>query len=647
MSRPLPPYLIGALLLFWGVHIGYWWVGLAFGLLAELPRVVGWRWALSAREFERISDLCSLLLVITAVAFYLGGHAASAAMGTVRWAPALLFPLLAAQLYAGRDGIPLSALFWTLRGDRSGRGPGGDTESDQRLPYLLLCLLAAAMVEVHTPWYYPALAGFALWGLWPRGRRIWPALLLFAVAAGGGYAISLGLQATQRAVADQVVEWLIDRYAGDRDPFRATTAIGEIGELKGSERIVLRVWPEARLSRPLLLRTAGYNRYINGAWYTSREPFTRLPRVEGAWRLGRGAGEGTASLSLALYLNEGEGILPLPGAVEALRGLTGADLSRNPMGAVKVLEGPPLAILGARFSPGRVHGSPPGEAELQVPAAERVALQRVVERLGLTEVAPAEAMARLERFFLDQFRYTLALTAGEGAATPLAHFLGEGRSGHCEYFATATTLLLRQAGIPARYAVGWSIQERGADGVYVARARHAHAWSQVWLDGAWRDFDTTPPDWGALEAEGAPWWTGARDWLSRLRFRLDRWRAEEEGEERRWMWWLLLPLVMVLGWRLARHRRVAKGRAGRQREVDPLFAPLELHLAAIAGPRRVDETPLLWLDRLEREAGFDGASLRPLLEAYHRYRYDPSVAVETRTELEARIGRWLQSSPDL
>ncbi|MBT8330725.1 MAG: transglutaminase-like domain-containing protein, partial [Deltaproteobacteria bacterium] len=39
----------------------------------------------------------------------------------------------------------------------------------------------------------------------------------------------------------------------------------------------------------------------------------------------------------------------------------------------------------------------------------------------------------------------------------IENFLTRSRSGHCEYFATATVLLLRQAGIPARYARGYSV----------------------------------------------------------------------------------------------------------------------------------------------------------------------------------------------
>src|SRR5439155_1389676 len=76
-----------------------------------------------------------------------------------------------------------------------------------------------------------------------------------------------------------------------------------------------------------------------------------------------------------------------------------------------------------------------------------------------------------------------------------------GHSGHCEYFATATVLLLRAAGVPARYATGYSVQEWSRlERRYVVRARHAHSWALVWADGAWRDLDTTPPLWADEEA---------------------------------------------------------------------------------------------------------------------------------------------------
>ena len=61
----------------------------------------------------------------------------------------------------------------------------------------------------------------------------------------------------------------------------------------------------------------------------------------------------------------------------------------------------------------------------------------------------------------------------------MSRFLLRTRSGHCEYFATATVLLLRQLGIPARYAVGYAVHE-ATGRKYVVRQRDAHAWCLVW-----------------------------------------------------------------------------------------------------------------------------------------------------------------------
>ena len=89
---------------------------------------------------------------------------------------------------------------------------------------------------------------------------------------------------------------------------------------------------------------------------------------------------------------------------------------------------------------------------------------------------------------------------GSRANTPLTRFLLTSRSGHCEYFATATVLLLRQLGIPARYAVGYYVHEPAGSG-YVVRERDAHAWCLAWnrQTGSWDDFDTTPASWVAIE----------------------------------------------------------------------------------------------------------------------------------------------------
>src|SRR5271157_1400964 len=110
--------------------------------------------------------------------------------------------------------------------------------------------------------------------------------------------------------------------------------------------------------------------------------------------------------------------------------------------------------------------------------------------------APDLERARsIERRLRADYGYTLELPDHE-VADPLAYFLFTRKKGHCEYFASAMTVMLRTAGIPARLATGFQ------SGVYnpitdfwLVRASDAHAWVEAWIPGhGWTTFDPTPPD---------------------------------------------------------------------------------------------------------------------------------------------------------
>jgi transglutaminase-like putative cysteine protease len=75
---------------------------------------------------------------------------------------------------------------------------------------------------------------------------------------------------------------------------------------------------------------------------------------------------------------------------------------------------------------------------------------------------------------------------------PLAWFLFEEKQGHCEYFASALTVLLRVRGIPARMATGFYSGELADDGSIVVRRGHAHAWVEVRTKNGWATLDPTP-----------------------------------------------------------------------------------------------------------------------------------------------------------
>jgi hypothetical protein len=120
------------------------------------------------------------------------------------------------------------------------------------------------------------------------------------------------------------------------------------------------------------------------------------------------------------------------------------------------------------------------------------ALARAMMAGAATDLERARA---IERRLRADYGYTLELPDHE-VADPLAYFLFTRKKGHCEYFASAMTVMLRTAGIPARLATGFQ------SGVYnpitdfwLVRASDAHAWVEAWIPGyGWTTFDPTPPD---------------------------------------------------------------------------------------------------------------------------------------------------------
>jgi hypothetical protein len=130
---------------------------------------------------------------------------------------------------------------------------------------------------------------------------------------------------------------------------------------------------------------------------------------------------------------------------------------------------------------------------------------------GGSESAWYEARA-IERHLRNDFKYTLELPARE-TPDPLAHFLFERRKGHCEYFASAMAVMLRERGIPSRVVTGFqSGVMNPLNGWLILRASDAHSWVEAWVEGwGWVTFDPTPLAPGPAKAE----------WLQQTRFYLD------------------------------------------------------------------------------------------------------------------------------
>src|SRR5215216_1150785 len=105
-----------------------------------------------------------------------------------------------------------------------------------------------------------------------------------------------------------------------------------------------------------------------------------------------------------------------------------------------------------------------------------------------------DAARAIESYLQREYPYTLEMKAS--GPDPLADFLFNVKTGHCEYFATAMVILLRTHGIAARLVNGFTPGEyNDAAGAYTVRQFNAHSWVEVYFPetGAWVTFDPTPP----------------------------------------------------------------------------------------------------------------------------------------------------------
>ena len=105
-----------------------------------------------------------------------------------------------------------------------------------------------------------------------------------------------------------------------------------------------------------------------------------------------------------------------------------------------------------------------------------------------------ETAAIVESFLGSEYGYTLT-TPTRVRPDPLEDFLFEARGGHCEFFATAMVMMVRERGIPARIVTGFQAGEINDLGNFeVVRKENAHAWVEVFDRRlGWLTFDPTPP----------------------------------------------------------------------------------------------------------------------------------------------------------
>lgn len=154
---------------------------------------------------------------------------------------------------------------------------------------------------------------------------------------------------------------------------------------------------------------------------------------------------------------------------------------------------------------------PTAEGLAALPATTNISLPDASRYLGLPTISPnlrtisrqivgdadtpyLKAVA-IQRH-LRRFTYDLEVARSHDIRT-LEEFLTTVKAGYCEQFATAMAVLARIEGIPSRVVVGFgpgTVRTTVGTGTeYQVTTLDAHAWPEIWLEGAgWVAFEPTP-----------------------------------------------------------------------------------------------------------------------------------------------------------
>jgi protein-glutamine gamma-glutamyltransferase len=504
---------------------------------------------------------------------------------------------------------------------------------------------------------------------------------------------------------------LIQHGGGVADPQQSLTQIGNTGSLQPSDTILFRVAltkgensNKLEPAFPLYIREATYNQYSLGAWNAVNSNFFYQNPASNKrhWVLGNQT-PNTASVRISAALPSGKSVLKLPIGTSRIDHPTIDAMEVNQYGSVLVQGNPGTSTYTVEFDPYQSLDSLPTQMEMDIPETEKPAIQKILNALNLKGQSKNEAIRLVSSFFKENFKYSLKFPKVQKDTAPLSSFLLEHRSGHCEYFASATSLLLRSIGIPTRYVVGYSVHEYSpSEQEYVVRARNAHAWVMAYVNGSWLTVDTTPsagqsqnsnreniekmPEGGLsplknrnLAPEKSQSQVGnARKTVSQGQSFKDiqtfiaktsgEWSSQVSQLAKHFdprvgsgamiiLGLLIILISILLAWwvshkhfsgRLKRLKRSVSRLSGHAKQNDsaPEFYLIEKRLGEWGVERKSSETIRQWILRLKQKLPDSKMhNLNEIIDLHYRYRFDPQgIAQEDCEKLRLMIQSWLMET---
>ncbi|MFI9821345.1 DUF3488 and DUF4129 domain-containing transglutaminase family protein [Streptomyces sp. NPDC052013] len=272
------------------------------------------------------------------------------------------------------------------------------------------------------------------------------------------------------------------------------------------DRQVMSLRTEMENVSDLYLRIVSLDDFDGTTWKPSKRSITTVPDGDFPTPTGLGPDvtrkEFGTTISTAEWYGQDWLPMPYPPSGVDIRGnwryepvgmtLVG-DHGQNTRGLTYEVRG-----LDVRPTPEQLADAPAPPAALRREYTELPdSLPEVVSRTArqVTEGAesPYDQAVKLQDYFAvtGGFEYDTEVDVGSGSRA-IARFLRD-KQGFCVHFSFAMASMARSLGIPARVAVGFAPGTPQADGTVSVGLRDAHAWPELYFEGAgWTRFEPTP-----------------------------------------------------------------------------------------------------------------------------------------------------------
>lgn len=369
----------------------------------------------------------------------------------------------------------------------------------------LVALFLAALV---TLWAVESSHRLRSWGSWvsawaDRGPEPGSVAAATARRMGSGcVAAALLAPLFMPALGDGLVAWRSSTGSGDGraalDPL--VSLLPRLIERSDRERFTVTT------QSPTYYRVFALTRFDGEEWLPPPRPNGVMPQETlspeaGPWIPGRSVTDfrlsGLSGDRLPVPAN------PVRVRFESLPGLADDVRFNLDTGEVRLVEGIPGAV---EYSVEAIEtdptfeelersdvGADPGGAYTGIPE-----LSPEVRRLALRWTAghdsPFAKLVALQDRFRNDFTYSLDVSP-RASEDYLTEFLTRTRTGYCQQFATAFTLLARTLGYPSRVVAGYlpGFADVNIRNRYVVTDNEAHAWPEVLFDDfGWIRFEPTP-----------------------------------------------------------------------------------------------------------------------------------------------------------